>query len=35
VFEESLRRVVERGIFPEGEMGAGRYEGAVISPGGR
>jgi ABC-type nitrate/sulfonate/bicarbonate transport system substrate-binding protein len=31
VFEESFRWIAERGIFPEGEMGAGRYESAVIS----
>src|SRR5215471_2422789 len=30
-FEESFRWIAERGIFPEGEMGAGRYESAVIS----
>jgi len=31
VFEESFRWIAERGIFPEGEMGSGRYESAVIS----
>jgi hypothetical protein len=31
VFEESFRWIAERGIFPEGQMGAGRYEDAVIS----
>jgi hypothetical protein len=31
VFEESFRWIAERGIFPEGEMGAGNYEAAVIS----
>ena len=31
VFEESFRWIAERHIFPEGTMGAGRYEDAVIS----
>ncbi len=31
VFEESFRWIAERKIFPEGEMGAGRYESSVIS----
>ena len=31
VFENSFRWIAERGIFPEGEMGAGVYENAVIS----
>jgi len=31
VFEDSFRWIAERGIFPEGEMGAGSYEAAVIS----
>ncbi len=31
VFEESFRWIAERHIFPEGAMGAGRYEDAVIS----
>jgi hypothetical protein len=31
VFEDSFRWIAERGIFPEGEMGSGRYESAVIS----
>jgi hypothetical protein len=31
VFEESFRWIAERGIFPEGGMGAGRYEDAVLS----
>ncbi len=31
VFEESFGWIAERGIFPEGGMGAGRYEEAVIS----
>jgi hypothetical protein len=31
VFEESFRWIAERGIFPEGAMGAGRYEDAVLS----
>jgi ABC-type nitrate/sulfonate/bicarbonate transport system substrate-binding protein len=31
VFERSFEWIAKRGIFPEGEMGAGRYEDAVIS----
>jgi hypothetical protein len=31
VFEDSFRWIAERGIFPEGQMGAGRYEDAVLS----
>jgi hypothetical protein len=31
VFEESFRWIAERGIFPEGGMGPGRYEDSVIS----
>ena len=31
VFEESFRWIAEHGIFPEGEMGTGRYEDAVLS----
>jgi ABC-type nitrate/sulfonate/bicarbonate transport system substrate-binding protein len=31
VFEDSFRWIAERGIFPEGEMGAGVYENAVVS----
>ncbi len=31
VFEESFRWIAERGIFPEGQMGAPDYENAVIS----
>ena len=31
VFEESFRWIAEREIFPEGQMGSGRYESAVIS----
>ena len=31
VFEESFRWIAERGIFPEGGMGAGRYEDAVLT----
>ena len=31
VFEESFRWIAERGIFPEGGMGSGRYEDAIIS----
>jgi hypothetical protein len=31
VFEDSFRWIAERGIFPEGTMGAGRYEDSVIS----
>lgn len=33
VFEDSFRWIAARGIFPEGEMGTGRYESAVISLG--
>src|SRR5689334_16323443 len=31
VFEESFKWIAERNIFPEGGMGAGRYEESVIS----
>jgi hypothetical protein len=31
VFEESFRWIAEHGIFPEGGMGPGRYEDAVVS----
>lgn len=31
MFEDSFRWIAERGIFPDGQMGAGRYEEAVIS----
>ncbi len=31
VFDESFRWIAEHKIFPEGEMGAGRYEDAVVS----
>jgi hypothetical protein len=31
VFDESFRWIAEHEIFPEGEMGAGRYEEAVLS----
>jgi hypothetical protein len=31
VFEESFKWIAERKIFPEGGMGAGRYEESVIS----
>ncbi|MGA8870703.1 MAG: hypothetical protein WB460_06185 [Candidatus Acidiferrales bacterium] len=31
VFEESFRWIAEHEIFPEGEMGSGRYEDAVLS----
>ncbi len=31
VFEESFRWIAQRGIFPEGAMGPGRYEDAVVS----
>jgi ABC-type nitrate/sulfonate/bicarbonate transport system substrate-binding protein len=31
VFEESFRWIAEHDIFPEGAMGAGRYEDAVVS----
>ena len=33
VFEESYRWIAEHGIFPEGQMGSGQYESAVISLG--
>lgn len=33
VFEESFRWIANHGIFPEGEMGAGDYERAVLSLG--
>lgn len=31
VFEDSFRWIKERGIFPEGSMGAGNYEDAIMS----
>jgi hypothetical protein len=31
VFEESFKWIAERGIFAEGDMGAGKYEDSVIS----
>src|SRR6266566_3993204 len=31
VFEESFKWIAERRIFPEGDMGAGKYEDSVIS----
>jgi ABC-type nitrate/sulfonate/bicarbonate transport system substrate-binding protein len=31
VFEESFRWIKERGIFPDGTMGAGKYEDAVVT----
>jgi hypothetical protein len=31
VFERSFRWISERGIFPEGQMGSGRYEDAITS----
>jgi hypothetical protein len=31
IFEESFRWIAERNIFPEGEMGSGNYDEAVIS----
>ncbi len=31
VFEESFRWIKERGIFPDGAMGSGKYEEAIIS----
>lgn len=31
VFEESFEWIAQRGIFPEGQMGSGKYEEAVIS----
>ena len=34
VYDESFLWIAERKIFPEGQMGAGRYEDAVISVGG-
>ena len=30
VFEASFRWIAERGIFPPGEMGAGRYESSIL-----
>ena len=33
VFDDSFRWIAERGIFPEGEMGPGQYENAVVSLG--
>jgi hypothetical protein len=31
VYEESFAWIAAHGIFPEGEMGAGRYEDAILS----
>ncbi len=31
VFAHVLQRISDRGIFPEGEMGSGTYEGSIIS----
>jgi len=31
MFEESFRWIAERGIFPDGQMGSGHYESAVVS----
>jgi len=31
VFEQSFQWISERGIFPEGEMGSGRYEDSIVS----
>ncbi len=31
VFEESFRWIAERGIFPEGEMGSGKYADSILS----
>jgi ABC-type nitrate/sulfonate/bicarbonate transport system substrate-binding protein len=31
VFERSFQWIAERGIFPEGEMGSGKYEDSIIS----
>lgn len=31
VFEESFERIAQHGIFPHGQMGAGKYEEAVVS----
>jgi len=31
VFEESFEWIAQRRIFPEGEMGAGKYDEAVLS----
>ena len=31
VFEESFDWIARHNIFPEGEMGAGRYEDSVVS----
>jgi ABC-type nitrate/sulfonate/bicarbonate transport system substrate-binding protein len=33
VYEESFEWIVQHGIFPEGQMGAGQYETAVVSLG--
>jgi hypothetical protein len=32
VFEDSFRWIAERHIFPEGGMGAGRYDSAIFAP---
>ena len=31
MFEESFRWIAERGIFPNGQMGSGHYESAVVT----
>jgi hypothetical protein len=31
VFDDSFAWISERNIFPDGEMGAGNYEDAVVS----
>ena len=31
MFEESFRWIAERGIFPDGQMGSGHYESAVVT----
>ena len=31
IYEESFEWIAQRGIFPEGQMGAGKYEEAVVS----
>jgi hypothetical protein len=35
VFEKSFAWIAERGIFPGDDMGPGRYEDAIVSPGSR
>ena len=35
VYEKSFDWIAERGIFADGDMGAGKYEDAIISTGSR